>query len=353
VSYQISQEDGAGLAPANASLDEAWAGVEVTVTLPVVEGGTYLHEILDMSDDVDATLTDADQATARFTPLVSVAGTYMGRSSVDGLVHTWSVVVTKDETGADIGLGLARLGADMDRANSPGTRGPAALMDRNLARIDAATGGGTYTDEQAQDAVGGIVATSSTVALAYIDAPPSIAAAVVNASIGTTQLAADGVTNAKLADMAQGTVKGRALSAGTDNPVDLTATQVKAIVDSVDSGTYNATLAATGGGTILASGHTAGLYTIQPYAEVKTAVTTGFIEPQISYSPKNGGDVADDAIGEPLAITSTTAPLQTRKWGPMTIYSDGAANITAKFALTSVTGGTPSVEVWMTAKREL
>lgn len=46
------------------------------------------------------------------------------------------------------------------------------------------------------------------------------------------------VTNAKLADMAQSTVKGRAAGAGTGDPVDLTATQATAILDAVvgDSG---------------------------------------------------------------------------------------------------------------------
>ncbi len=41
----------------------------------------------------------------------------------------------------------------------------------------------------------------------------------------------DVVTNAKLADMAQSTIKGRAESAGTGDPTDLTPTQVAAIID--------------------------------------------------------------------------------------------------------------------------
>lgn len=42
----------------------------------------------------------------------------------------------------------------------------------------------------------------------------------------------DVVSNAKLANMAQATIKGRASGAGTGDPTDLTATQVAAIVDS-------------------------------------------------------------------------------------------------------------------------
>lgn len=51
-------------------------------------------------------------------------------------------------------------------------------------------------------------------------------------------IAADAVTNAKAANMAQSTIKGRAVGAGTGDPTDLTATQATAILDPVvgDSG---------------------------------------------------------------------------------------------------------------------
>jgi len=48
----------------------------------------------------------------------------------------------------------------------------------------------------------------------------------------TGTIANDAVTNAKLANMAQGTVKGRAAAAGTGDPQDLTADQVSTILDS-------------------------------------------------------------------------------------------------------------------------
>jgi hypothetical protein len=47
---------------------------------------------------------------------------------------------------------------------------------------------------------------------------------------GSTTLADGSVTNAKLANMAQATFKGRAAGAGTGAPADLTATQAKAIL---------------------------------------------------------------------------------------------------------------------------
>lgn len=58
----------------------------------------------------------------------------------------------------------------------------------------------------------------------------------------------DGVTNAKLANMAQDTIKGRASGAGTGDPVDLTGTQATAILDAFTSG-LKGLAPASGGGT--------------------------------------------------------------------------------------------------------
>lgn len=54
---------------------------------------------------------------------------------------------------------------------------------------------------------------------------------------GTTELADGSVTNAKLADMAQSTIKGRAEGAGTGDPQDLTPAQVRGVAE-LSSGDY-------------------------------------------------------------------------------------------------------------------
>lgn len=77
----------------------------------------------------------------------------------------------------------------------------------------------TYTDEQAQDAVGSILTDSSTIDFTYNDAGNTITAVVLDTSI----------TNAKLANMANGTIKGR-VTAGAGVPEDLTAAQVKTLI---------------------------------------------------------------------------------------------------------------------------
>jgi hypothetical protein len=60
-------------------------------------------------------------------------------------------------------------------------------------------------------------------------------------------IAADAVTNAKLANVATATIKGRA-TAGTGDPEDLTGTQATALLDSFTSGAKGLA-PASGGGT--------------------------------------------------------------------------------------------------------
>lgn len=62
---------------------------------------------------------------------------------------------------------------------------------------------------------------------------------VTSSGDGATTIAADAVTNAKLANMAQATIKGRAAGAGTGDPVDLTATEVRTILNVADGAQVN------------------------------------------------------------------------------------------------------------------
>lgn len=119
--------------------------------------------------------------------------------------------------------------ADMPALTLKGNNDPSvnSPQDLSVAEVNAMLGTTPYTNEQAQDAVGTILLDTTTVNLTYNDATPSISADVQAGSIGTTQLANDAVTNAKLADVPTATFKGRT-TAGTGDPEDLTAAQAKA-----------------------------------------------------------------------------------------------------------------------------
>lgn len=94
-----------------------------------------------------------------------------------------------------------------------------------------------------------------------------------------TTLADGAVTNAKLADMAQGTVKGRAAGAGTGDPQDLTPDQTSAILDTAtDPFVRTSNLPADTGITQLTGDVTAGPGSGSQTATIAAnAVTTGKI----------------------------------------------------------------------------
>ncbi len=72
--------------------------------------------------------------------------------------------------------------------------------------------------------------------------------AINDSEVTTARIADDAVTNAKLANMAQATIKGRAVGAGTGDPTDLTGTQATAILDTFTSA-LKGLAPASGGGT--------------------------------------------------------------------------------------------------------
>lgn len=103
---------------------------------------------------------------------------------------------------------------------------------RRMTRANFLSGVASYTDEQAQDAIGTILASSSTINLTYNDGAPSITATVRAASITSMELASNAVatsnvadnaiTDLKLRDAAGTSVIGRSANS-TGDPADIVA----------------------------------------------------------------------------------------------------------------------------------
>jgi hypothetical protein len=66
---------------------------------------------------------------------------------------------------------------------------------------------------------------------------PNHSGDVTSAGDGAQTIAANAVSNTKMADMAQSTIKGRAAAAGTGDPTDLTAAQARTILNVADGAT--------------------------------------------------------------------------------------------------------------------
>jgi hypothetical protein len=107
----------------------------------------------------------------------------------------------------------------MVEANDSTLRGKIYTQQNTLADLTAATQNWTVTGDNNVYTADG---TTLTLAAGQFS--------VTAGGIGTTQLANNGVDNTKTADMAQSTIKGRAAAAGTGDPTDLSAAQVKTIL---------------------------------------------------------------------------------------------------------------------------
>ena len=145
---------------------------------------------------------------------------------------------------------------------SAGVAGQFVRVNAGGTGLEYVAGGAAFTAEDAQDAVGTILVDTATIDLTYTDATPSITAAVVAGSIGTTQLGNDQVTYAKLQNVTDARLLGRSAGSagdaqeltvagqltlsggvltGTGQPLDATLTTIAAL-----TGTANQMLYFTG-----------------------------------------------------------------------------------------------------------
>jgi len=182
--------------------------------------------------------------------------------------------------------------------------------------------------EASQDAVGAMVDTT----LVYVDGTPLLTRAALTGDVtaaqgsNATTIANDAVTNAKLANMATATFKGRT-TAGIGDPEDLTATQATALLNSVvgDSG----------------SGGTKGLV---PAPASGDAAANKYLKASGSWSSIASGDLPDNGVTNAKLADVATATFKGRTTAgtgdPEDLTATQATALLNNFVGDSGSGGT-------------
>lgn len=198
-----------------------------------------LIALVDVNVVADITARDALTVQEGDVAVVTDAGSGVTKSYIyNG--SSWTELITDGSLFAHLsdtsGAHAASAISNTTSGNLTSTNVQASLQELQ-GDIDTINSNAT---EVAQDAVGAMVDST----LIYTDGTPLLSRAAltgdVTASSGSnaTTIPNDTVTNAKSANMAESTIKGRAAGAGTGDPTDLTATQATAILNAVvgDSG---------------------------------------------------------------------------------------------------------------------
>lgn len=196
------------------------------------ELGKLHARINELETLLDTTASEAALADSPYVTYSATASLSAERRLVDG-VNTTVNISTPGQIAIDGAAAGAPTGAQYvtlathaslsaERVLTAGT-GITVTDGGANAAVTIATTITQYTDEMAQDAVGGMATNSSTVSLTYVDAAPSLTAAVIAGSIDTTQLADDGVTFAKLQNITNKRLIGRD-AVGSGSPEEIAVT---------------------------------------------------------------------------------------------------------------------------------
>lgn len=168
--------------------------------------------------------------------------------------------------------------------------GDDTTVPTSAAVASAITAGGGYTDEMAQDAVGGMVADTSTIDLTYTDGTPQLTADVKDGSI----------TLAKQANLAQNTIIGR-VTASTGVPEALTAANVRTIINVADGANAYVHPNHSGDVTSVADGAQTIANDAVTYAKMQNVSATAKVLGRVS---AGSGDVEEITIDTDLASVS-------------------------------------------------
>lgn len=173
------------------------------------------------SDTIDFTY---DDAAPSFTGIVKDASIVTGKIANDAV--TFEKIQNISAASKLIGRGSAA-GAGNVEEITLGTN-----LSMSGTTLNAA--GGSYTNEEAQDAVGSILADTATIDFTYDDATPQISAIVKDASISTAKIIDDAVTLAKLQNAAANNIVLGNIAGAGQPYVELTVAQLQTLLAFID-----------------------------------------------------------------------------------------------------------------------
>ena len=219
--YVLTYDNASGLI----SLEEATGGGGGDMLASVYDPGAVGDDAFDMDNMVEGTTTKIMTADER-TKLAGVAASannyvhpnHTGdvTSTGDGATAIAAGVIVNEDINASAGIALSKLATDpLARANHTGTQAASTISDFDTA-----------------------VAANSAVTANTAKVTNATHTGDVTGATALT-IANDAVSNAKLANMAQNTIKGR-ITGSTGDPEDLTAANVRTIINVADGATANA-----------------------------------------------------------------------------------------------------------------
>lgn len=269
-SDEQAQDAVGGILTDSAEIDFTYDDATPSITA-TLKSGSIDEGKLDTS--VNASLDLADNSIQKTTNITALNGTGIADGEIAVFNLTNKDIRTSDKTI------VTTIGADD------------TTVPTSKAVNDAIAGFTSYTDEMAQDAVGGILVDTTTIDLTYTDATPEIKADVKAASLDTTHLAS-GVLDTDLTSVS-----------ASDNTIP-SAKATKAYVDAkgftwkgawatATAYALNDTVESNGSGYVCTSAHTSGATT----------------EPGVGASWTDKWDLFVEGLPEPNLTTATTTNL--------------------------------------------
>ena len=135
MAIQITQSTGAGAASPDATIEDAWIGQAITITLPA-SATSYSHTILDATDGQPPTLSGATSQTATFTPTRTGSIRWRGTWRLGGVTYAVIKVIRVTKNSAGVETADAVPPAYLERAGEAnGDRGAQDQWDRVLAKV--------------------------------------------------------------------------------------------------------------------------------------------------------------------------------------------------------------------------